>query len=270
MRHQRKAFTLIELLVVIAIIAILAAILFPVFAQARDKARQASCLSNAKQMGLAFMQYCQDYDEIYPPSRTVSAPCDGGTRLVPWDRNIEPYTKNRNIFQCPSDFSTGRPPAGDFKRSFVVTTGDNPAGAPSCAYPGGVMGPSWGASLAEVSTPAGQVIAYERWQNGVFTGQTGALHANRTGGANGDWCKDANGFQYPNIYHNWYGDLYPDGPTAVTNARALFHMRTSTLIFGDGHAKAMQYTQTFSGGGNGVCGNMTPIVWTMWDKRKNP
>jgi prepilin-type N-terminal cleavage/methylation domain-containing protein len=65
----RKGFTLIELLVVIAIIAILAAILFPVFSQARDKARQTTCLSNAKQVGLAVMQYQQDYDEFYPSAQ---------------------------------------------------------------------------------------------------------------------------------------------------------------------------------------------------------
>src|SRR5436305_5617690 len=71
---NRKAFTLIELLVVIAIIAILAAILFPVFAKAREKARQASCLSNLKQIGLATMQYVQDYDETYYPHRWNSGP----------------------------------------------------------------------------------------------------------------------------------------------------------------------------------------------------
>jgi len=71
-RRQRWGFTLIELLVVIAIIAILAAILFPVFAQARDKARQASCLSNCKQMGTAWMMYTQDYDETFPSSQPLN------------------------------------------------------------------------------------------------------------------------------------------------------------------------------------------------------
>ena len=69
---SRRGFTLIELLVVIAIIAILAAILFPVFAKAREKARQASCLSNVKQMCLALMQYAQDYDETLPQGQEVS------------------------------------------------------------------------------------------------------------------------------------------------------------------------------------------------------
>jgi prepilin-type N-terminal cleavage/methylation domain-containing protein/prepilin-type processing-associated H-X9-DG protein len=104
-RHKSKTgFTLIELLVVIAIIAILAAILFPVFARARENARRASCQSNLKQIGLGFAQYTQDYDEHYPvyiPSNGVS-----GARPYGWADALDPYLKSTQIFQCPSE-STG-------------------------------------------------------------------------------------------------------------------------------------------------------------------
>jgi prepilin-type N-terminal cleavage/methylation domain-containing protein/prepilin-type processing-associated H-X9-DG protein len=101
---RKRAFTLIELLVVIAIIAILAAILFPVFAKAREKARQTSCLSNCKQLGLGMMQYVQDYDESYPLVYCDLASIPPGcisTRLV-WGDVIAPYLKNTQIFKCPS------------------------------------------------------------------------------------------------------------------------------------------------------------------------
>jgi len=93
---MRRGFTLIELLVVIAIIAILAAILFPVFARAREKARQTSCMSNVKQITLGFMQYVQDYDEKFPYFETNPA------RGVPWWVCIQPYLKNEQIYQCPN------------------------------------------------------------------------------------------------------------------------------------------------------------------------
>ena len=122
--YVRSGFTLIELLVVIAIIAILAAILFPVFAQAREKARQTSCLSNQKQEGLGIMQYIQDYDELYPQG-CAYLPNNGGwtyTRLhiIPadwssatthprvqaspfiWANAMQPYLKNYQVFTCPS------------------------------------------------------------------------------------------------------------------------------------------------------------------------
>lgn len=131
-RRESAGFTLIELLVVIAIIAILAAILFPVFAQAREKARQTSCLSNMKQLGTAFMMYTQDYDERLPNSG-LEAGCGGGpggaltaddqfygilSNWVPsgkirppitrpgWkikNGALFPYVKNEQIFRCPSD-----------------------------------------------------------------------------------------------------------------------------------------------------------------------
>lgn len=97
---MKRGFTLIELLVVIAIIAILAAILFPVFARAREKARQTSCLSNCKQIGLAYMQYAQDYDETYPVWRNNMGTTGGDD--VYWYEAIYPYVKNDQVYTCPS------------------------------------------------------------------------------------------------------------------------------------------------------------------------
>lgn len=100
---KRKGFTLIELLVVIAIIAILAAILFPVFAKAREKARQASCLANIKQIGLGMLMYMDDYDQTYP---AANYPLDSTGNLkghnLGWANELYPYIKSYAMFKCPS------------------------------------------------------------------------------------------------------------------------------------------------------------------------
>lgn len=109
---MKRGFTLIELLVVIAIIAILAAILFPVFAKAREKARQTSCLNNLKQLGLAMIQYAQDYDERFPARSgpLFTDPALGefnlrldGTHQHGWATRILPYIKNSQVYVCPSN-----------------------------------------------------------------------------------------------------------------------------------------------------------------------
>jgi prepilin-type N-terminal cleavage/methylation domain-containing protein/prepilin-type processing-associated H-X9-DG protein len=117
MKHrQRHGFTLIELLVVIAIIAILAAILFPVFAQARDKARQTTCLNNAKQLSLGVMMYAQDYDEVVPAAYSEwKAPVyESPVGILRnydsyWYVVIQPYVKNTRVVKCPSDYDKKLP-----------------------------------------------------------------------------------------------------------------------------------------------------------------
>jgi prepilin-type N-terminal cleavage/methylation domain-containing protein/prepilin-type processing-associated H-X9-DG protein len=105
-RIARKGFTLIELLVVIAIIAILAAILFPVFAKAREKARQITCASNLKQLGLGIAMYIQDYDENLP-SGNDNVPATPTADINGWAAQIMPYLKSNGILHCPDDATQG-------------------------------------------------------------------------------------------------------------------------------------------------------------------
>jgi len=171
---KRKAFTLIELLVVIAIIAILAAILFPVFAQAREKARQSSCISNMKQLGTGLMMYNQDYDEMTPADPNLPVP--GGTPAVPAGTItfalalIDPYLKNNGIKKCPSDSnpllrSDGLPgarPPGDQGCSYKATA-STPAGTAN----GSAFLDAWGVirwngvAMAEMSAPADTIAITE-------------------------------------------------------------------------------------------------------------
>lgn len=189
MKRSFQGFTLIELLVVIAIIAILAAILFPVFAQARGKARQAACISNMKQIGIGIMMYSQDYDECLPgntplntngitdprwpaPSTTAHSagfseplgwmqpydPANPGTYRI-WARDIQPYIKNLAVFRCPETkprSSDGTCAAGG---GTCEVTGSDAARAGN----GNILlnGIAASKTLAAIQTPAGLIFAHE-------------------------------------------------------------------------------------------------------------
>ncbi|MCC7492461.1 MAG: DUF1559 domain-containing protein [Fimbriimonadaceae bacterium] len=146
---RRKAFTLIELLVVIAIIAILAAILFPVFAKAREKARQSSCGSNLKQIGTAAMQYVQDYDETFPwyvNGTSWADPLSAANTY--WGRFLEPYCKNQQIFGCPSAMA-------------ALKTGNYSYGLNGFVDGGGVGT----VALASIQAPAERIYSHDSYES---------------------------------------------------------------------------------------------------------
>ncbi|MCE5241462.1 DUF1559 domain-containing protein [bacterium] len=155
----KRGFTLIELLVVIAIIAILAAILFPVFAKAREKARQTSCLSNIKQIGISWLMYAQDYDETTmpvntPPAGTYTLP-NGTTYTgyVLWPTLLYTYTKNIQLNNCPSNSYRW---AGEYNGA-------------SCY---GYLSINWGPkSLGNYTQPANTLVFYDVRSAGGFTNQ---------------------------------------------------------------------------------------------------
>ena len=145
--ERKKGFTLIELLVVIAIIAILAAILFPVFARARENARRASCQSNLKQIGLGLAQYTQDYDELNVPMR--------GGGIGSWKQRIQPYIKSTQLFAYPSNTDNTVIPSGD------VATATFPALFRSYAANPRLIGDNAGYSTAVVQSPATKIMVAE-------------------------------------------------------------------------------------------------------------
>jgi prepilin-type N-terminal cleavage/methylation domain-containing protein/prepilin-type processing-associated H-X9-DG protein len=249
-RKPRTGFTLIELLVVIAIIAILAAILFPVFAKAREKARQTSCLSNMRQMATASLSYVQDYDE------TFTFACPDGWWGNTWIPNVQPYCKNMQMFRCPSDGSgavdpTWAGPKVSYASNGFIRWKDD------ANRMLGVMGmnQSWisdnVASLAKVTQPAA----------GIMIGEHHDAY-------NVPWWGPRSMFYVsgPSWGYNWGNAMIPDGdqpagnayPGGPTGGVPLVHADMANFAFVDGHAKALKPVAT------------NPSTWNrqadnMWD-----
>ena len=211
---KRRGFTLIELLVVIAIIAILAAILFPVFAKAREKARQSSCLSNVKQLGLAVLQYAQDYDETL---NSCYGAQDASVSYRRWYYQgatnpgmLFPYIKNSQVFDCPSgkgNYGANRALMGDGNQN--------------------------GRNLAVVAKPSETIILGDALTSGgnPATGMDTA--------AGESWGGMIASLTRTSSY----------GPGTACNGRGLMairHNEVANLGFLDGHAKAMKSGQTDS------------------------
>jgi prepilin-type N-terminal cleavage/methylation domain-containing protein/prepilin-type processing-associated H-X9-DG protein len=193
-KSRRRAFTLIELLVVIAIIAILAAILFPVFARARENARRASCMSNLKQIGLGVMMYTQDFDEHVPGS---SANDSMGTKF---SARLDPYVKSTQVFKCPSDSSPVNVTSGynSYGYSYYYLAQDPDAGTVSLAS---IQSPSETVMITDkddtstrdfVYPPQGWGINGGSWHTGTVTTSEAYTHGNvdpkHLEGVNVAWC----------------------------------------------------------------------------------
>jgi len=235
---SNRGFTLIELLVVIAIIAILAAILFPVFAQAREKARQSSCASNEKQICLGVLQYIQDYDETFPGSQFYGTTPAG---QYGWSSAIQPYIKNGTmansawgngaaggVFTCPSS-------PLPLYQSYALR---------SDVFPNMWNNGGWHAvSLAAVDSPASKIMGFEMGNQGSYTGEFFMFPTNLWFWINPANWSDVTQNHDPNNSYT-YGDC--DEKPGVVNwwsGCAQFpryrHNGVTNIPWLDGHVKAM-------------------------------
>ena len=249
---KSAAFTLIELLVVIAIIAILAAILFPVFAQAREKARQTSCLSNMKQVMLGGMMYLQDYDEMFHRiradhlvSKYDNNPSNGATdQAIGWENQLEPYLKNRGVFTCPSDVverddcatdrygsGVGAPISYAWTHGAPTLSDSRTATFGVAAYYNGV--PS--RTMAEIGAPGDTIVLFELWTTLSYTRYMGYWRYDNRNVADPTWP------DYPKaLAISWCG-----GGAQEVMAFGQ-HAKLMNFGFADGHVKAMDRRRTMT------------------------
>ena len=236
----RAGFTLIELLVVIAIISILAAILFPAFARARESARRASCQSNLKQLGLAFQQYSQEYDDRMPV--LAQSGDSDGTRRWPWA--LQPYVKSKQLFLCPSD---SRDPNG-YRDLNASDVGFGPAPGTYNYFFGLLSSYGYNAlTLNETSDQAVSPVSYLRGRNIAEIVEPAAtvmladstLNATASSSAAGASSNDlAYGFFRIESPANWLGASTPMKAKSFGWVMPR-HLDRPNILFADGHVKSM-------------------------------
>ena len=248
----RRGFTLIELLVVIAIIAILAAILFPVFARARENARRASCMSNLKQIGLGIMQYTQDYDEHLPAGFLSYAGAvypDGTTHTESWRVAIFPYVKSVQVFNCPSADSYL-----EWKGGYYITR---------AAYAYNYLAPI-GTGLTNVGVNLGGYdSSYPAASLAAIADVSGTIMVTESSSALIRFNTNPSYLATEATLHDTGEcDSYAATATyAVLSCARAPHMDTMNTLFADGHVKSMKW-QT-------ILGSTTDInvvrYWTTTD-----